>query len=136
MSECDRELRQLCVQSYGQGVDGIDAFLLSLSAQVEINGAMLLDQAGHMIAASGEFSSSDPDYFVALCCASYSALGQVLGRVRLGQPRGLEVLGETGTLSILPVGSIALLVVSHAGSFSEEQREECLRVIDSILDGS
>jgi predicted regulator of Ras-like GTPase activity (Roadblock/LC7/MglB family) len=82
-----------------------------------VAGSMLIDPAGHPIAASGDLSTQDPDLLVALCSASYAALAQAFSALGNGPVTQLKVSGDERGLSVLPMACGTLLLTSWEGAF-------------------
>ena len=94
---------------------------------------MVIDAAGHPIAASGDLSTQDPDLLVALSSASYAALAQVFSALGNGAVTHLKVSGNECGVSILPMGHGALLLVSWDVAFSAPELDDWHEELALIL---
>ncbi|GEM_PF-3553989 len=133
MSQLDQQLRRERLEPYEVYVDEIRGRLNGLLGAEGIAGAMLIDRAGHPIAASGDLGTQDPDLVVALSSASYAALGQVFSTLGNGPATQLQISGAERGFSLFPLGSGALLLVSWDRGMSAGVVTDCQRDLVRLL---
>jgi len=118
MGHLDQEFRREHREQYAVQLQEVQVRLEGLLRREGIAGSMLIDAAGHPIAASGDLSTQDPDLLVALCSASFAALAQVFSALGNGPVMHLNVSGNERGLSVLPIARGTLLLTSWEGAFS------------------
>ncbi|MDP6740849.1 MAG: roadblock/LC7 domain-containing protein [Planctomycetota bacterium] len=133
MSHLDQEFRREHRERHTAQMEEIQARLESLLRRGGVAGSMVIDAAGHPIAASGDLSTQDPDLLVALSSASYAALAQVFSALGNGAVTHLKVSGNECGVSILPMGHGALLLVSWDVAFSAPELDDWHEELALIL---
>ncbi|HIF41168.1 MAG TPA: roadblock/LC7 domain-containing protein [Planctomycetes bacterium] len=124
MSHLDQEFRRQHRERHAAQSEEIQACLEGLLRRGGVAGSMVIDAAGHPIAASGDLSTQDPDLLVALSSASYSALAQVFSALGNGAVTHLKVSGNERGFSVLPMGHETLLLVSWDVAFSAPELDD------------
>jgi len=124
MSHLDKEIQRQHRERYSAQVEEIQVRLEDLLGREGVAGSMLIDAAGHPIAASGDLSTQDPDLLVALSSACYAALAQVFSALGNGPVNHLNVSGNERGFSVQPVGRGTLLLVSWDVAFSAPELDD------------
>jgi predicted regulator of Ras-like GTPase activity (Roadblock/LC7/MglB family) len=133
MSHLDQEFRMRHREQYSAQLEAIQVHLEGLLGREGVAGSMLVDAAGHPIAASGDLSTHDPDLLVALSSACHAALAQVFSALGNGPVKHLNVGGIECGFSVQPMGRGALLLLSWDVAFPAPELDELHGELGNLL---